>query len=367
MKKSNVAVLVLTFVVTIFSSSFVQAFELVTREMMEKEIVTETDLIRTVDNFIVLFDTSGTANDMVPGRTVSKIQATKEFLKMRNSWLPELGYNAGLYIYTDNKTLAGSFHELYGMQPYDRANFGAAINALPDKGEGPAMLRPGLSALRKVVAGLSGRTAVIMFTDGRTSDTRGPKKPVEIAREIAEDNDVCFYLISSATEDTQEKLLEAISSVNACSRVIPLHRFLDNPHYLGGALFTVRTTSYARLRPTTKVVGAIADDILFDFDSFAIPERYNDQLDKIGNYMKDNPETYVVAAGFSDSAGDPEYNLALSKIRARRVRDYLVRNFSIDEDRIVLLWFGSQNPVADNATSEGRQRNRRVEIAVGGI
>ena len=367
MKKSIIAVMALVSVVTVFTSNFTQAFEIVTREMMEKETVTETDLIRTVDNFIVLFDTSGTANNMVPGMTVSKIQATKAFLKSRNAWLPELGYKAGLYIYTDNKTLAGSFKEVYEMQTYDRERFGAAIDSLPDKGQGPAMLRAGLHALRKVVSGLSGKTAVILFTDGRTSDTRGPKKPLEIAREIAKDNDVCFYLISSATKDIEEKLLESTTSVNACSRVIPLFRFLENPLYLGSALFTVRTTSYERLRPTTQVVGAIADDILFDFDSFAIPERYNEQLDKIGGYLKNNPDAYVVAAGYSDSAGDPEYNLALSKVRSRRVRDYLVRNFSIDEDRIVLLWFGSQNPIADNATSEGRHRNRRVEIAVGGI
>ena len=74
----------------------------------------------------------------------------------------------------------------------------------------------------------------------------------------------------------------------------------------------------------------------------------------------------MVAAGFTDSQGDEEYNLWLSERRAASVKDYLVNKFSIDMDRIVTLWYGELNPAADNATEEGQQINRRVEIAVGG-
>ena len=146
-----------------------QAFSIITKEMINKEVVTQTDLIRTVDNIIVLFDTAGTTNKMVPGKTISKIQAAKDLLKERNAWLPNLGYQTGLYIYTHNEMLTGTFKEVYGMQAYDRDAFGAAIDQLPEKGEGPTMLQAGLSGLRKVVAGLSGKTAVIVFTDGTSS------------------------------------------------------------------------------------------------------------------------------------------------------------------------------------------------------
>lgn len=367
MKKTIVALVAIACLISVWSATIAQAFEIVTREMMEKEIVTEVDLIRTVDNFIILFDTSGSTNQMVPGQSVTKIKAAKDFLKDRNAWLPDLDYQAGLYIYTDNQTLAGTFKEVYGMQPYDRARFDAAIDSLPDKGQGPAMLRVGLHALRKVVAGLTGKTAVIMFTDGKISDTRGPKKAEQIAREIAKDNDVCFYLISSATEDMNKQLLKATSSVNACSRVIPMVAFLDNPHYLSGALFTVKTTSYERLRPTTQVVGIVAENMLFDHDSSAIRSEYNEKLDLLGDFMQKNPDAYVVAGGFADSTGDEEYNLWLSKRRVVHFATYLIENFNIDRERIVTLWFGELNPVADNMTSEGRQMNRRVEIAVGGV
>jgi OOP family OmpA-OmpF porin len=327
--------------------------------------VVETDLIKTVDNFIILFDTSGSTNQMVPGKTISKIQATKDLLKERNAWFPNLGFQAGLYEYTNNETLAGTFKEIYGMQAYDRDRFGAAIDQLPEEGQGPTMLQAGLSGLRKVVAGLSGKTAVIMFTDGTASVVRGPKKPLQIAQEIAKDTDICFYLISSATEAVNAQLLESVSKVNSCSRVIPLTAFMDNPLYLSGALFTVRTTAYERLTPTTQVVGVVADDMLFDYDSSAIRSEYNEKLDMLGDYLQKNPEAYVVAAGFADSAGDDEYNLWLSKRRATNVKNYLVSTFNIDMNRVVPLWYGEINPVADNATEEGRQLNRRVEIAVG--
>ena len=73
----------------------------------------------------------------------------------------------------------------------------------------------------------------------------------------------------------------------------------------------------------------------------------------LGDYLQKNPEAFVVAAGFADSAGDDEYNLSLSKRRATNVKNYLVSTFNIDMNRVVPLWFGELNPVADNATDEG--------------
>jgi OOP family OmpA-OmpF porin len=367
MKKTFFTLVAMAFMVSLWTIASVQAFEIITRDMVEKEVVTKTDLIKTVDNFIVLFNTSGTTNQMVPGKNITKIAATKALLQERNAWFPDLSYQAGLYEYTNNETLTGTFKAIYPMQAYDRDRFGAAIDQLPEKGQGPTMLQAGLSGLRKVVDGLSGKTAVIMFTDGTSSVVRGPKKPLQIAQEIVKDRDVCFYLISSATEAENAQLLEAVTKVNSCSRVIPLTAFMDNPLYLSGALFTVRTSSYVRLKPTTQVVGVVADDMLFDYDSSAIRSEYNQKLDMLGDYLQKNPEAYVVAAGFADSAGDDEYNLWLSKRRANNVKNYLVSTFNIDMNRVVTLWFGELNPVADNATEEGRQRNRRVEIAVGGV
>ena len=362
MKKTIFALIAIACLVSVWTATEAQAFEIVTREMMEKEIVVETDLIKTADNFIVLFDASSSANEMVPGRSISRIQATKDLLKERVAQLPDLGYTAGLYIYT---TPSGKYQEVYGMQAYKPDAFAAAVDTLPTEGKGPTMMQKGLHSLRSVVAGLTGKTVVFMFTDGTYNRLRGTKKPLQIAQEIVKDKDVCFYLISSADEEEEKQVVAAVTQINSCSRVVPLSTFLDNPEYSSGALFIVKTTAYERLIPVTAVVGVDFENLLFDFDSSAIRSGHNDQLDMLGAYLQKNPDAYVVAAGFTDSQGDEEYNLWLSERRAASVKDYLVNKFSIDMDRIVTLWYGELNPAADNATEEGQQINRRVEIAVG--
>jgi outer membrane protein OmpA-like peptidoglycan-associated protein len=80
--------------------------------------------------------------------------------------------------------------------------------------------------------------------------------------------------------------------------------------------------------------------------------------------MNENPETYVVLAGYTDSTHTREYNLELSRKRAETVRDYLMNSWDIDGYRFVLTWYGKDNPVADNATAEGRAQNRRVDVIV---
>ena len=364
MKKALFTLIALACLVSVWATTDAQAFQIITSEMMEKEIVTETDLIKTADNFIILFDASSSANEMVPGKSISRIQATKDLLKERVAQLPDLGYTAGLYIYT---TPSGKYQEVYAMQAFKPDAFAAAIDQLPVEGKGPTMMQKGLSSLRDVVAGLSGKTVVFMFTDGTYNRVRGTKKPLQIAQEIVKDKDVCFYLISSADEQAEKQVVNAVTQINSCSRVIPLATFLDNPQYTSGALFIVRTTAYERLIPTTEVVGVVADDMLFDFNSSDIRGEYNEKLAILGDYLQKNPAAFVVAAGFTDSVGSEEYNLWLSERRASRVKDYLVNKFNIDMDRIVTQWYGELNPAADNATEEGRQLNRRVEIAVGGI
>ena len=59
--------------------------------------------------------------------------------------------------------------------------------------------------------------------------------------------------------------------------------------------------------------------------------------------------------------------MELSLKRVGIVTEYLKNKFNISPDRILPLWYGEINPIADNSTAEGRRLNRRVEIAVGGV
>ena len=131
MNKPITVLLAIAVMASFWTFGDAQAFRLITQEMVEKELVVETDLIRTADNFIILFDTSSSTNQMVPGKNTTKIQAAKNLLKERNAWFPNLGFKAGLYIYTDNQTLTGTFREVYGLQAYDRERFAAGLRIGP--------------------------------------------------------------------------------------------------------------------------------------------------------------------------------------------------------------------------------------------
>jgi outer membrane protein OmpA-like peptidoglycan-associated protein len=76
-----------------------------------------------------------------------------------------------------------------------------------------------------------------------------------------------------------------------------------------------------------------------------------------------DPDSKIVVDGYTDSQGAAAYNQDLSQRRAQSVRDYLVTR-GVAADRITAQGFGMTNPVADNATPEGRANNRRVEIVV---
>ena len=88
MNKPITVLLAIAVMTSFWAFGDAQAFRLITQEMVEKEQVVETDLIRTADNFIILFDTSGSTNQLVPGKNTTKIQAAKNLLKERNAWFP---------------------------------------------------------------------------------------------------------------------------------------------------------------------------------------------------------------------------------------------------------------------------------------
>ena len=77
--------------------------------------------------------------------------------------------------------------------------------------------------------------------------------------------------------------------------------------------------------------------------------------------MLNNSGLMVEVAGHTDSVGAESYNQSLSERRAKAVKSYLVER-GIDADRLTVRGYGESEPVADNATKEGRAENRRVEL-----
>jgi outer membrane protein OmpA-like peptidoglycan-associated protein len=102
--------------------------------------------------------------------------------------------------------------------------------------------------------------------------------------------------------------------------------------------------------------------ILFDVDSDRIRPESTPTLEEIGGMLEDHPELRISIVGHTDSDGDDSYNADLSERRANAVREYMIQTYGIDSDRLESEGKGESEPVADNATPEGKQQNRRVEL-----
>ena len=107
----------------------------------------------------------------------------------------------------------------------------------------------------------------------------------------------------------------------------------------------------------------IPSDISFAVGKADISPQFASILDTFATTLKANHTTSVAVYGFTDNTGTDAVNLPLSRERAANVRYHLVSK-GVAVDRIYIEGHGSGHPVADNATPEGRAKNRRVEIYV---
>ena len=99
----------------------------------------------------------------------------------------------------------------------------------------------------------------------------------------------------------------------------------------------------------------------FDFDKSIVKPQYFDLLKNIKEFVEQN-NYEITIVGHTDSIGSNQYNFGLSRRRAEAVKAKLLE-FGLAEDRIVgIEAMGEEQPIATNATKEGRAQNRRVEF-----
>jgi len=117
------------------------------------------------------------------------------------------------------------------------------------------------------------------------------------------------------------------------------------------------------LTPITNGAVMRLHNIRFGFDSFVLRSSAFPELDKLVRFLIENAKVKILIAGYTDNMGSADYNLKLSRARAKSVFDYLVSK-GIDSRRMQYQGFGNTRPLSNNQTPQGRAANRRTEIMI---
>ena len=149
---------------------------------------------------------------------------------------------------------------------------------------------------------------------------------------------------------------------------------INNKNYLlviqGDDFFRIEEMFYLQ-GPTefNKLTEPISSRVKFESIKFAngkadlTTEMFGD-LNKLVNFMYDNPDFMLRISGHTDSSGNEDFNIRLSKERAKNIRDYIVLFGDVEPHRVEADGFGSAKPLIEELTEEDRSLNRRVEFEI---
>jgi len=107
----------------------------------------------------------------------------------------------------------------------------------------------------------------------------------------------------------------------------------------------------------------VLNNIFFEYDKYELQEKSITELDRIVQFLTDNPRIRVEISGHTDNKGSDVYNIQLSQKRAQSVADYLVTK-GLDAKRLKQTGYGSHKPISPNDTEDNRKINRRIEFRI---
>jgi len=326
----------------------------------------EVRVIPKIDNFIVVFDESGSMYLTDQGRNPAKAKVAKEIITALNERIPELGYKGSITVFAPDKSLLGP-------TAFNRGSFGQAYGGLAETGQifgNRTPLGDAILALDPLLSKSAGKTAVLIVSDG---ENNMGMDALEAAKTIQGKYPyVCFDSISLADSERGRAILKNISQLNNCVYADG-SELASNPAAIDQLAKDIFYTIEVREVVAEKVevvpvkAAVVVPKVIelkpvhFEFDKYDLTPTAQINLDENAELLRDNSDLKVVIQGNTDSIGTEAYNLTLSERRAQTVFDYL-RSNGIAPERMQTVGYGFSRPVADNKTPEGRALNRRSEI-----
>ena len=433
-----------------------------------------------VENFVIVLDASGSMRALHEGST--RLETAKAIVSRMNQTLPDLNLKGGLRTFGHSRSVSTEKTALmYGMAPYTKAGLQKGLDKVM-KADGNTPLGDAIDAVNQDLGGTSGKTAVIIISDGASMSNA----PVEAATRLkkAYGDRVCIYTIGVGSTPAGNKLLSELSQTGACGfdtsaediatstgmggfvTKIFLAKQMDDDHdgiynnkdrcpetpqgvdvdmngcpvdsdgdgvadyldkcpqtpqgvdvdmngcpadsdgdgianYLDKCPGTSQgvvvdmngcpvdadgdgVPNYRDACPNTPT-GEVVDtngcpipkatqsaqvteagtwlyeDIKFDSGSANIKSGSYPVLAEIAGVLKQNPNLKVEIQGHTDSAGRLALNNKLSSDRANAVMEYLIDK-GVNPTQLTSAGYGPTRPLVSNDTSDGRARNRRVEL-----
>lgn len=314
-----------------------------------------------VDNFVLFVDYSGSMamnSDSLKG---VKIKHAKELIARMNAEIPALNYNGGVATFAP-------YEVLLAPKPYNKADVAAANAKIKTDYEIYGRNTPmgmGLKDLDPVLAKFTGKTALIIFTDG---DSNYGSDPVAEAKALyAKYPNLCIHVVSYADNARGKMVVDEIRAISRCT--VPADALaLNDP----AALKKYVKDVFYDVAPDAPVARAIAPaaadcetitfgNLNFGFDKFQITKEMEPALEQALTILKDSKCQKFTIEGHTDSVGGVPYNQKLSERRAGSVAKWL-SDHGFASSRLNPVGKGKLEPKFDNKTEEGRHLNRRVEI-----
>jgi OOP family OmpA-OmpF porin len=328
------------------------------------------DYQKKVDNFLLIQDASSTMSEIWDKRNFfydsPKIELSKELLGCLNNTLPDnFDVSAGMRVFGPVGSDKGL---IYGMDKYSKETFGVAVNSLGQTG-GVTPIANAIAIGSNDLHGMSGNSAVILFSDGLNTEATSPVAAAAEMKEIYGDK-VCIYTVLLGNDPKGKVVMDQIADAGTCGYAIDINtigkaqgmdKFVTDV-FLAKVMKKPAPVMKKRTPVMKKPVEKISITLLieFDFDKDVVrPDQYDDAK-RIADALKKYSGANALLEGHTDSMGDDAYNMSLSRRRAESVKNYVVEKFNIRTSRISTDAYGESKPVDTNKTDEGRQKNRRV-------
>lgn len=231
----------------------------------------------------------------------------------------------------------------FAKETYDKA-----VKSLNEAEAGQKAKKPDTNAVVSAA-----REAVQFSEDARNvANTREEEARLAAERKAAADREAAAK--DAASKNAGER--DAAMAQNAAAKAEVEKRRAALLAQLNAVLAT---------QDTDRGLVATMADVTFATNSAELKPEARETLAKLAGIVSLLPKLEFVIEGYTDNQGGDDHNLSLSEQRAKSVRDYLVSQ-GIASTAIKSKGLGKASPVADNSTNDGRAKNRRVEIVVGG-